>query len=580
MSTKYINSNYRISRRNATIFILVGFLAIQNLAFQIIFKLNIPYSIDFTDVFSPMFNQIIKDEFSFLVNKGIHVIFFPKLISYPNFYLNSFDVVNITYVYWIVISITLFFMYLMIKQTDKRLFWTLIPISAFLYNPLTTSGYWMVAMLAWYFPMLGITSIIYLFNRKIINLKIFASGVSFAIFSTFSILLGVVSWIAGIFILLKVVSEKRLENKKWIFLWIISSMIVGFCYLYLTYGTTDSETHFDVLFSFTGFSFISNFIASSFRLKFENLMLLAGTLSLSLSIFYIWIFYKKNLLKEYFPWFTLLFTAFCGSVITTLGRAHLENHFGNEPYYSPISQLFQIGLIVITGKLIIEFNQNPKTLQRKIFVSILIFVIVTQMLLLIPSYYSGWERGEYYFNEKMDFVNCFTLSPNPNCLDRYSTYEDDFLPMINYLIENKLSVFGESFIINQEDMVSQNFNNFEHFTELSSTNNFESINDNKVVNMSQYELDSEIISLNGSFQVDSNSIPQSLFLIIDGKPLLENKTFEIKSDSPKNMYAKVSWSIFFLSGYMESGCHSLQFVAVTSNEKINLDDEFIICKNN
>ena len=181
-----------------------------NYEFQIIFKLNIPYSIDFSDVFSPMFNQIIKDEFSFLVNKGIHVIFFPKLISYPNFYLNSFDVVNITYVYWIVISITLFFMYLMIKQTDKRLFWTLIPISAFLYNPLTTSGYWMVAMLAWYFPMLGITSIIYLFNRKIINLKIFASGVSFAIFSTFSILLGVVSWIAGIFILLKVVKYLKM----------------------------------------------------------------------------------------------------------------------------------------------------------------------------------------------------------------------------------------------------------------------------------------------------------------------------------------------------------------------------------
>ena len=144
---------------------------------------------------------------------------------------------------------------------------------------------------------------------------------------------------------------------------------------------------------------------------------------------------RLHLLKEYFPWFTLLFTAFCGSVITTLGRAHLEDHLGNEPYYSTISQFFQIGLIVITGKLIIEFNQNPKTIQRKMFVYILIFVIVTQMLLLVPSYYSGWERGEYYFNEKMDFVNCFTLSPNTNCLDRYSTYEHDFLPMINYLIE-------------------------------------------------------------------------------------------------------------------------------------------------
>ncbi len=66
------------------------------------------------------------------------------------------------------------------------------------------------------------------------------------------------------------------------------------------------------------------------------------------------------------------------------------------------------------------------------------------MLLLIPSYYSGWERGEYYFNEKMDFVNCFSLSPNSDCLENYSTYEDDFLPMINYLIENKLSIFSEN----------------------------------------------------------------------------------------------------------------------------------------
>ena len=580
MSTKYVNSAFRISRRNCIIFILVGFLAIQNLAFQIIFRLNIPYSIDFQDVFSPMFNQIVKDEFSFLVNKGIHVILFPKLISYPNFYLNSFDVVNITYVYWIVISITLFLMYLMIKQTDKRLFWTLIPISAFLYNPLTSSGYWMVAMLAWYFPMLGIVSTIYLFNRKTIKLKIFTSGVSLAIFSTFSILIGVVSWIAGIVILLKAISEKRLENKKWISLWIISSVIIGFCYLSLTYGTTDSEIRFDVLFSFTGFSFISNFIASSFRLKFEILMLLAGTLSLSLSIFYLWMSVKKNILKEYFSWFTLLFTAFCGSVITTLGRAHLEDHLGNEPYYSPISQLFQIGLIVITGKLIIDFNQNPKTIQRKIFVSILIFIIITQMLLLVPSYYSGWERGAYYFNEKMDFVNCFTLFPNPICLERYSTYEDDLLPMINYLIENKLSIFSESLIINQENIIFQNFNNFEHFSELSSTNNLESINDDEVINMSKYELDSEIVSLNGWFQVDSNSIPESLFLIIDGKPLLENKTFQVKSDSSDNLSTKISWSIFFLSGYLEPGCHSLQFVAVTSNEKINLDDEFVICKNN
>ena len=97
--------------------------------------------------------------------------------------------------------------------------------------------------------------------------------------------------------------------------------------------------------------------------------------------------------------------------------------------------------------------------------------------------------------------------------------------------------------------------------------------------MSEYQLDSEVISLNGWFLVDSNSMPESLFLLIDGKPLLENKTFEIEYDSSNNIGTnKIIWSIFFLSGYVEPGCHSLQFVAVSNYEKINLDNDFIICK--
>ena len=576
IETKNIISEF--IQKKLVILILVSFLAIQNLIFQVTFRLNFPYSVDFQDVFVPMYDFIVKGEFTFLVNKGIHVMLFPKLISLPNFYFNSFDVVNLTYVYWIVISLTVFITYLIIKQTDRRLIWTIIPISAFLYSPLTTSGYFMLVMLEWYFPLLGIVSIIYLLNKKNIKTKIFTSSIFLAFFSTFSIVLGVVSWIAGLAILFKSISEKKFENKKWIFLWLTSASLIGFFYMTLTSGMSE-PIRTDLLFSYTGFSFITNFISSSFRLKYEFLMILVGSFSIILSIVYGWYFVRKEYLKQYFPWFVLLVTAFSGSIITALGRMQLDNHFGNEPYYSTISQLFQIGLIVLTGKLIIEFNQNPKTLQRKMFVYILIFIILTQMILLIPSYYSGWQRGDYYFNEKMDFINCFSLSPNSNCLERYSTFEDDFLPRINYLIENNLSIFGES-LLNNQDEISQKFNNFDHLTEISSINNFESINDDKVTGISQYELDSEIISLKGWFLVDSNSIPENLFLLMDGKPLLENKIFEIQYDSLNNIStSKITWSIFFLSGYVEPGCHSLQLVAVNNYEKINLDNELVICKN-
>ena len=281
IETKNIISEF--IQKKLVILILVSFLAIQNLIFQVTFRLNFPYSVDFQDVFVPMYDFIVKGEFTFLVNKGIHVILFPKLISLPNFYLNSFDVVNLTYVYWITISLTVFITYLIIKQTDRRLIWTIIPISAFLYSPLTTSGYFMLVMLEWYFPLLGIVSIIYLLNKENIKTKIFTSSIFLAFFSTFSIVLGVVSWIAGLTILFKSISEKKFENKKWIFLWIISASLIGFFYMTLTSGMSE-PMRTDLLFSYTGFSFITNFISSSFRLKYELLMILVGSFSIILSI--------------------------------------------------------------------------------------------------------------------------------------------------------------------------------------------------------------------------------------------------------------------------------------------------------
>ena len=38
------------------------------------------------------------------------------------------------------------------------------------------------------------------------------------------------------------------------------------------------------------------------------------------------------------------------------------------------------------------------------------------MIFLIPSYYAGWMKGEYYFEEKMAYVNCYSLTHGTECL--------------------------------------------------------------------------------------------------------------------------------------------------------------------
>ena len=204
------------------------------------------------------------------------------------------------------------------------------------------------------------------------------------------------------------------------------------------------------------------------------------------------------------------------------------------------------------------------------------------MLLLIPSYYSSYVRGEHYLNEKTYFTNCFSLYPNPDCLERMlhwdSNHDDNFLPMINYLIENDLSLFGES-RLNNEDELLKKFQNFDHLPQISSINNFEYINENKIIDTSRYVLDSEILSMNGWFLIDSNSIPKNLFLLLDEKPILENETFEIEYDSKNDSKTKISWSVFFLSGYLEIGCHEIHLVGITEHEKINLENTLVVCKN-
>ena len=574
MSTQTESIVTKLSKNRILIFSLVAILAIQNLIFQITFRLNFPYSVDFGDVFKPMFDFIVNDEFTFFINKGIHVIFFPKLISLPNLYFNSFDVVNLTYVYWITISLTVFVIYLIIKQTDRKLIWTIIPISAFLYSPLTVSGYWSIALLAWFFPMLSISVIIYLFNKSQINSKIFSSGIFFSIFGTFSILLGVVSWIAGFLILMKSISKKRLENKKWIILWISSSLITGFVYLSLISGLSQ-PINFDLLFSFSGFSFITNFLSSSFRLKYQTLMILVGSLSIILSIVYCWYFIKKDYFKQFFPWFVFLLTAFSGSIITALGRMHLEDHLGNEPYYSPISQIFHIGLILLTAKILLEFRKNPQDIKKKIIIAILISIILSQMILLIPSYYSGWQRGYHYFDEKSEFVNCFSLHPEKKCLEvQLMNSDPETLSLINYLIVNEQSIFNEKKFQKLDPFLLQKFSSYNLSKSSEKIGSILYINDQSILNHN-YELKDEIFKIDGWIQKPNYENLDKIYLSIDDELLVEYDDFQISElDNSSNL----KWSLFMMSGYIPNGCNSLSIFTIINNEKILLDSEISICK--
>ena len=577
-----IKSEKNQLRNKLIIFSSVAILASHNLIFLNNFKINLPFAADWTDVFSPVFLFITEGNFTFFVNKVSHIIFFPKLVSYPNLFFNSFDVGNLFYLQWIIMSLTIFVLYLLIKQTDKKLFWTLIPISAFVYNPLTTSAYWSLAILGWIFQMLGITATIYFLNKKSISLQTFSGGVSAAIFSTFSILIGVTSWISGLLMLFQNSSKKKISNKKWIVLWIASTVIIGLIYLKLIEGYSP-PLFIEQLLSFSTYSFITNFLASSFRLKFQILLVSVGSISLIISGIYVYYFSKLKYLKQYFPWFVLLFTALVASVITAIGRVGMDFHPGNDPYYSTVSQLFQIGLIVLSAKIIHEFRKPPKTIRKNFVIYFLIILLITQMIMLVPSYYSGWVRAEIVFEQKQILLNCYSLSAHIDC-EKFQPFAGMLLnpqhtSKLNYLIQNNLGIFKETDFNEKNTLSLEKFQTYTDNEKVFEDGQITLINNNDVVHENNFFLKDEFVRIDGWLLLENEKELQSIFLIIDDKQFLESDNFQISDTEKEQNFIKFDWSAIFLSGYLDSGCHSLQIIGISDNEKILLEDQMNICKN-
>ena len=220
-----ISSNSFLKKyQNKIIFLCVTFFALHWIFFIWAHKINVPYSMEFlpiTIVHDFMTTEISLVQELFTPSLNNHILGFSNLVSFPNLYFNSFDVVNLHFLQWPVYAGVLFFTYLLVKKTHDKLLWLLIPISIFIFSPLISSSE--NALTGWQMilPQLAVISVIFLFSKKTITVPIFTICIILGIIATFSSILGIVIWIAGIFSLINYKSEeKKFVGKKWLIIWI------------------------------------------------------------------------------------------------------------------------------------------------------------------------------------------------------------------------------------------------------------------------------------------------------------------------------------------------------------------------
>ena len=584
------SSNSVLERyQNKIIFLCVSFFALHWIFFISVHSLNVPYNMEFLGIqfvynFVEYQTSLVQELF---IPFNQHLFVFPYLVMFSNLYFNSFDVVNLHFFQWPVYGAVLFFTYLLIKKTHKKLLWLLIPISVFTFNPLISSAENSFTGWQSILPQLAIIAAIFLFDKKTITITIFTICVILGIIATFSSIFGIVIWIAGIFGLINYKSEeKKLVGKKWLIIWVTIMIIVGFTYYQILGDTELGEIGKTSPISLEGLSFITVFLSAGFRLKYELLMNLVGVISILSSIFCIIYFTKLKKISTVKPWINFLLVGISAAVVAELGRGHLAFHMGNEPYYIEFSQFFQIGILVLIGLIILNLKNKIQKNRTKAIVIFLLIILVTQSILLIPSYYTGWTRADHYFENKLDFMECYSLSNYPDCLKPGGALADpDIHEFMNYFLENNFSFF------NEKNFNLENKQDMEFFKTVWSEkpeasigfSEIESINNSLVSENETFMVEEPFVTINGWSLDENKKQLDSIYLIVDDAPFLKYDHFYPRNDISENlgMDAELNsgWSISFLSGYLEENCQLITLVGIKDDKKIGFVNEIELCKN-
>ena len=571
------------------ILLCISFFALHWIFFIWAHKINVPYSMEFLPI-NILYN-FMTSEIS-LVHElftpfNQHLLVFPYLVMLPNLYFNSFDVVNLHFFQWPVYAGVLFVTYLLVKKTHDKLLWLLIPISAFIFSPLISSSE--NALTGWQMilPQLAVISVIFLFSKKTITIPIFSICIILGIIATFSSVFGIVIWIAGIFSLINYKSEeKKLVGKKWLVIWITAMIVMGFVFYQLLPENELSEIGKSSPISLKGLDFITVFLSAAFRLKYDLLMNLVGTISIFFSVFCVIYFMKLKKLASVKPWLNFLLVGISSAVIAELGRGHLALHYGNEPYYIEFSQFFQIGLLVLIGLVILNLKNDIRKNRIKALVIFLLIMLIAQSILLVPSYYAGWIRGDNYYDSKLYIMNCYSLSNNPSCIkpgEPLSSYDSN--KIFNYLLENNVSFFNDKNFNSENEQDVKFFKTVLHVKAQSDVGftEIETINDSLVFEDKPFIIEKPLTTINGWSLDENKKELDSIYLIVNGEPFLKYDHFyprnDIAEDLGLNMDNNAGWTISFLSGYLKDGCQKITLVGVKDDRKIEFDNEIQLCKN-
>jgi hypothetical protein len=507
---------------------------------------------------------------------------------------------------WGLLSTSIGIIYFILKKTDEKIIWLIIPIAALVFSPKLLNAEIIASVgLSWTIIFFLFVSIVSILNKKKITKIWLVIGISLSIIATFNVALGILAWAIGLVFLVL----KFNENKKNLFIWIVASIII--CSLYASIANLEpGQQQVQSTLENSGvINWALEYISNPYLIPSDTARHLFGVASIILVVSISAYFIIKRVTKSY-PWIIFGFIGILSTILTTAGR--LDVRPPSMDYYIIMSNFTQIALLVLITILFFEIKKSKKIKLHKISKIIYILFIICIITLLIPTYYYGYylaikSHDAFFYN-----LGCFKIPSGPNCMyfvmdgDPKQSRDKlaDVMDVENTLIELKVSLFSdESFFIEQKKSwlkMEKQWNNLE---EGSGLGDILYLNDNKISNNETIVLNNSHIFMSGWINGINDKIDY-VVLLIDGKPFLSSDKFYdspqlvergqyrngtafteifhpkggVSEDDISIIPPNRAWTIIFFSAYLEEGCHEMSIGGIYENTKFSINKEFTLCK--
>lgn len=567
------------------------FFALHTLYFIYSLSVNVPITDEWHWV--PFVKMVMNGEpfwefHSFWIY-SMHGMLFPNLVFILSILLSSWNFIYLMYFGWILVSISVFVIFLILKNTFPNATWLIIPIAAIMYNPVQYENFlWALAGVQWFMVSSFMYLTIYFLNKINSNRYFILPSILCGIVSTFSGAPGISIWIVGFY---SIFFQSKWKKSSLI-IWTTALIVIFSIFFFVLSASDIIKGEYEAsMFSINGINQFLFYLSHGIVLKFNLLRFIAGVFILiSIISPILYFLLKKKMDCRFIPWIQLGFVGIFSAGLTVLGRFSTTG--GIPSRYSTISVFDQIAALVIATIIIYSiYSRLSSTIIKKIIFVVHLTLFLLLILSLSSAYYFGWREGYQWKHMHDEFLECL-LNPvfefkcvNPTNFNLHNhVYE--YSPI---LLDLNLEPFHDKILVPTTVPLlnDKEWNNMK--MSLTSGGKIENIRFDAFNELNQnlpnYEFDDKSRNLQIYGWVilkNKNLSVESIYIFIDDKVYSKAVYGFLRKDLEKYGLEERSFSGW--QGIIDPkkilfGCHDVSIRVVSGNEYSEIYSGKKLCKN-